>query len=217
MVSFNYKRKGLFFISLIFIISLLAGVFAFRTLITKSAIEFLDKSGNIISKVTNSTTSSTEKINLATTGLAEKTTFPIHNLGEKFEQNGLEISVNSFGKYDFITKIGNYQDIYCAPTVTIKNIKHDVIYILSLYDFEIIDGSPAGGIPLSTELVQEYITKPNIAFLEKEKTRLDKDQSVTFSIPMLCQQFDTYQLNIRTTQFDDQIKDDFNLVEVKLM
>ena len=167
--------------------------------------------------MSNSQTSqkSLETIEIANTGTIAQTIKDQYTRNEKIQANGLEVKVLDFNKFIYTSSINQSQDVYCAIGLEITNISDSDIKILPDFDFDLVDGSPSGGILLTPPLIKSIDSKPDLEIVEFTTVKLVPNQIFSKSIPFACQENPEYQLLIKTTQF--QSRPLFKAINIKLV
>ena len=160
-------------------------------------------------------TKSLEAIQIATTGAKIQAIKDQYTRNEKIEANGIEIKILDFNKFLYTSSINQVQEVYCAVGIEIMNLSDSQIKILPDFDFELIDGSPSGGILLTPPLVKSIDSKPQLELVEFETFKLEPKKSFRKTLPFVCQENPEYQFIVKTTQF--QNKPMFKVVNIKLI
>ncbi len=158
---------------------------------------------------------SLETIQIAATGAKIQTIKDQYTRSEKIEANGTEIKILDFNKFLYTSSVNQAQEVYCAVGIEIINQSDSEIKVLPDFDFELIDGSPSGGILLTSPLVKSIDSKPALELVEFETFKLEPKKSFSKTIPFVCQENSEYQFIVKTTQF--QNKTMFKVVNIKLV
>ena len=155
-----------------------------------------------------------QTIEIAKTGSKIQTIKDQYNRDEAIVANGLEIKILDFNKFIYTSTINQVQEPYCAIGVEIFNQSEADVKVLPDFDFELVDGSPSGGILMTAPLVKSIETKPALELVEFETVKLAPKSIFRKSIPFTCQENPQYQLIIKTTQFLNN--PEFKVVNIKL-
>ena len=162
-----------------------------------------------------SSTKSLETIEIAATGSKTQTIKDQYARNEKILANGLDIKILDFNKFTYTSSVNEVQEVYCAIGLQITNISDSEIKILPDFDFELVDGSPSGGILLTPPLVKSLDSKPELELVDFETVKLEPQKVFEKSIPFICDESSEYQLIIKTNQFKNDPM--FKVVNVKLI
>ena len=157
---------------------------------------------------------SLQTIEIAKTGPKIQTIKDQYTKDETIAANGLEIKILDFNKFIYTSTINQVQESYCAIGVEIFNQSDADVKVLPDFDFELVDGSPSGGILMTAPLVKSIETKPALELVEFETVKLAPKNIFRKSIPFTCQENPQYQLIIKTTQFLNN--PEFKVVNIKL-
>ena len=157
---------------------------------------------------------SLQTIEIAKTGPKIQTIKDQYTKDETIVANGLEIKILDFNKFIYTSTINQVQESYCAIGVEIFNQSDVDVKVLPDFDFELVDGSPSGGILMTAPLVKSIETKPALELVEFETIKLAPKSIFRKSIPFTCQENPQYQLIIKTTQFSNN--PEFKVVNIKL-